>query len=193
MAAGDPVGPPDPGRVDPGADNPWHHQPRFNVVGVERSPGSRRGPMFAADSPIALTVLTPVVGPTGVLTLRTLAVVARHGPSSWHVADLATLHGVKTDVIRHTLDRLVRFDWLHVDDLQRVKVYLSGSLAQRHIDRLPAALAERYLRADPQPLNPGVHAAAPGGLGAADRILDTWAKPPSGDQPHRSAILDHRI
>ncbi len=194
MTPGDPVGPPRPERVDPGGDNPWHHQLRFTVVGVERSTDGRPGPMFAADSPMALTVLTGVVGPTGVLTLRTLAVVARDGPTSWHVADLAALHGVKPDVIRHTLDRLVRFDWLDVDDRQRVKVYLSGRLPQRHIDRLPPALAQRYLHGDPHPLNPGAHTAPPSGLGVADRILDDWTRPPTGHHhPRQSITLDHRL
>ena len=134
-------------------------------------------------------MLTSVVGPTSVLVLRTLTVVARAGPTTWPVDDLAAMHGVNANYLRHTLDRLVRFDWLNVDDPKRVRVYLSGSLSRNQLHRLPRVVTEQHLLG--YPLSPAFEPTRSAGTEPAERILDQWATaasphsatPPSIDLP----------
>jgi hypothetical protein len=103
------------------------------------------GPEFAADSPMALTTLGPTVGPTPVLALRTLSIVGRTGPHQWHLSDLAAMHGVANNVMRHALDRLARFQWIVDAGPGEVTLHLSGNLSAGQIERLHPAIARHYL------------------------------------------------
>jgi hypothetical protein len=217
MQADDPLPPapkPDPPSAsqpdNPGQasqDRPWRRLPQFEVTGIERDLNPYHGPRFAADSPTALIVLTGIIGPTAVLTLRTLAIVARTGPATWHIADLAAIHGVTNSTMRHTLDRLHRFGWLDIDTPDRVDVYLDGSLSQRRIDRLHPAVADHYLarRRSPTPpttvptrhehhatAGPSIERAQPppknepptaDGRGTAHHIVHQWGTPPELEPP----------
>ena len=89
-------------------------------------------------------VLTPVLGPTAVLMLRTLSLVARTGPTTWHLADLAGMHGVTISKTRAALTRLHRFGWLD-EDADTVHVRLRGYLSEHTLARLHPALVHHYL------------------------------------------------
>jgi hypothetical protein len=164
-------------------------------------------------------VLSGIIGPTAVLTLRTLAMVARTGSTTWHIADLAALSGVKSGIMRHTLDRLHQFGWLNMDTSDQVGVYLNGSLSQRQIARLHPTVADHYLgRSRSQTptstaTSPviGNHHASTGpssqlaprsseetptidDRGTAHHIVHRWVSPPALDssrpQPARAATPD---
>jgi hypothetical protein len=132
----------------------WHTTTTFTVTAVNEPVWHRDGgPDFDADSPMALTALGPTVGPTPVLALRTLSIVGRTGPHQWHLSDLASMHGVANNVMRHALDRLARFDWTVDAGPGEITLHLAGNLSVGQIERLHPAIARHYLGqpAAPQP------------------------------------------
>lgn len=127
-------------------EHTWNLDPTFTVTAADRPQVSSTAhrPEFAADSPTALAVLAPVVGPTAVLLLRTLSLVARTGPNTWHLADLAGMHGVSISKTRHALTRLEMFGWI-TDTPGGVRVYLNGHLRDSALRRLHPTLVDHYL------------------------------------------------
>jgi hypothetical protein len=145
----------------------WHINGTFAVTPVDQPVWHPDGgPQFDADSAMALTVLGPTVGPTPILTFRTLAIVARAGIHRWHLSDLASMHGVTNNVMRGALERLARFEWISDDRRGQLLVHRSGNLSPAQIDRNePVEAPEaRY------PLQPVVRAGA-GNLSHLARII----------------------
>ena len=131
-------------------EHTWITAPTITVTAANRPAvldSSHHRPEFDADSPTALAVLTPVIGPTAVLILRTLCLVARTGANYWHLADIAGMHGVTITKTRHALTRLHMFGWLTDDGGGLVEVYLTGYLRESTLARLHPALVDHYLGA----------------------------------------------
>ena len=162
----------------------WHITGTFTVTPVNQPVWHPDGgPQFDADSAMALTVLGPTVGPTPILTLRTLAIVARAGVHRWHLSDLASMHGVTNNVMRGALERLARFEWISDDGCGQLLVHRSGNLSPAQIERLHPSIVRHYLgqrtpRNEPvdarearYPLQPLVVRAGAGNLSHLARII----------------------
>ena len=121
----------------------WHINGTFTVTPVDQPVWHPDGgPQFDADSAMALTVLGPTVGPTPILTLRTLAIVARAGVHRWHLSDLASMHGVTNNVMRGALGTAGP---LRVDQRRPVRA------APRPPQRQPVTSADRTAAPEHRP------------------------------------------
>jgi hypothetical protein len=123
-----------------------HSAPVITIRGSDRPTrrGLTRGAEFPADSPTALVVLAPVVGPTAVLLLRLLGQSVRTGVSEWHIADLAGMLGVTPSRIHHAIERLEMFGWLTHTDEGSIVVHLVGSLSPKSLHELHPLVAAHY-------------------------------------------------
>ena len=123
----------------------WHIDPVFTVTPTDL-PVRAGAPAFDADSQMALSLLASSIGPTSAVTLRTMAIAGRGGERDWHIADLATLHGVTPGIERKALDRLADRGWLIDTEPGHIALRRSGNLSAITIERLHPHLVEMYLR-----------------------------------------------
>jgi hypothetical protein len=89
----------------------------------------------------------PVLGPTATWLWRRLASVTSNaaGPVAFDVADLAAQVGVKPVALKHTLERLVRFEFAHRWSLTTFAVPTQAPRVKYHqLIHLPASLQQAH-------------------------------------------------
>lgn len=93
----------------------------------------------------------PVLGPTATWMWRRLASVAAHagGPVAFDIEELAAQIGVRPQVVRHSIERLVRFELAHQWSKVTFAVYTRAPrLKQGQIRHLTPGLQELHARVE---------------------------------------------